>query len=623
MDGLTSKLSKVLALGIRPGGTAVSYAMAVGGRIIASDTLGTLNGTADAPAGPSATFNIGSVSKIYCTTAVMQLVDRGLVDLDRPVCEYLPRLWMPDERYKKITLRHCLSHSSGLPGTMWKAFTLAGTEGYDYYGAVYDYLSRSVLKAEPGEFSVYCNDGFTLAEMVVSEITGEKFEDYSLDHITEPLGAHSTRVVPNYEPDHPMVVKKGFSPEVMFIRGCGGYTSTMPDLCLFGEQFLHGGAMLSDESRAEMAKHQGVSFLKKDGRGNDYGLGWDNVAFHHPYYDLGSGVLYKSGRTLQFGTKFFIIPKYDAVIAMSATDDTGVDVLETLLRLFALAMLEHEGVSIYKGAVPVPKDMAEDISGIYLTPLNIMRFTAYGANCTVTLEDADGMSWPIFGAFRYDGEKFIGLDGMVLDFEKNGGDLFSLNTVDGLLNPMAQKAVPQKEVSGAWKSRIGKRYVVCDAGPRDLLAPVMFGGFVLREIPDLPGTLFVKVPGKGHGMMGVTEAPVRPIDDCRAAGFLRTPTNPGRDHADLFFDGPDAEFCTCFSYTFRDVDTLPEYNGEGFGEQGARDAVFRFGHALSGLPQVPAGRRLSILNDDLVCVWDSLTSKGECPQIERGFLIFA
>ena len=102
------------------------------------------------------TYNVGSISKVYCAVAVMQLVERGLLELDRPVCEYLPRFWMPDERYKKITLRHCLSHSCGLPGTQWRWLAASRPRrDEDYYEEVYRFLAHSALHSEPGEGFVF------------------------------------------------------------------------------------------------------------------------------------------------------------------------------------------------------------------------------------------------------------------------------------------------------------------------------------------------------------------------------------------------------------------------------------------------------------------------------------
>ena len=62
-------------------------------------------------------YCVGSVSKIYSTAAVMQLVDEGKVGLDTPITEYIPNFTMADERYKDITVRMLMDHTSGLMGS--------------------------------------------------------------------------------------------------------------------------------------------------------------------------------------------------------------------------------------------------------------------------------------------------------------------------------------------------------------------------------------------------------------------------------------------------------------------------------------------------------------------------
>ena len=62
-------------------------------------------------------YCVGSVSKVYATAAVMQLVDEGKVELDAPVTDYVPEFRLADERYKKITVRMLMDHTSGMMGT--------------------------------------------------------------------------------------------------------------------------------------------------------------------------------------------------------------------------------------------------------------------------------------------------------------------------------------------------------------------------------------------------------------------------------------------------------------------------------------------------------------------------
>ena len=82
-------------------------------------------------------LDIGSVSKVYVTTAAMQLVDQGLIDLDSPVTDYIPEFTMADERYHDITVRMLMNHTSGLMGSVYsESFSF----GYSSPGYNTEYL---------------------------------------------------------------------------------------------------------------------------------------------------------------------------------------------------------------------------------------------------------------------------------------------------------------------------------------------------------------------------------------------------------------------------------------------------------------------------------------------------
>ena len=137
-DQLTKKLSGILRQNLAKDFTSVSYAIMKNGKLIAADAIGTNGGKENAPSTINDTYNVASVSKIYCALAAMKLVEMGKLDLDTPIYQYLPRFKMLDERYKKITTRHCLSHTSGLPGTQWKGFSVTDVTADDYYDVGYE-----------------------------------------------------------------------------------------------------------------------------------------------------------------------------------------------------------------------------------------------------------------------------------------------------------------------------------------------------------------------------------------------------------------------------------------------------------------------------------------------------
>src|SRR5262249_35979755 len=84
---------------------------------VAEVATGVLNKETGVEATPDSVFQIGSMTKVWTTTVVMQLVDEGKLDLDAPIVDVLPELELSDaEVAQKVTMRHLLSHTSGIDG---------------------------------------------------------------------------------------------------------------------------------------------------------------------------------------------------------------------------------------------------------------------------------------------------------------------------------------------------------------------------------------------------------------------------------------------------------------------------------------------------------------------------
>ena len=621
---LTRRLSDIVRRQLKEEHTSVSYAILRGGALLAADALGVKDRRGMAPADEKCTYNIASVSKIFCTVAVMQLAEQGLLDLDAPVCRYLPRLEMPlDARFRDITLRHCLSHASGLPGTQWRGFSVSDVRGSDYYADVYDYLRRSTLKADPGTYSVYCNDGFTLAEMAVAAVAGMPFAQYCLERITGPLKLESTRLAPTQNPDY-TVVREGKKPaELLLIQGGAGFTTTMADLALFGSIFLHGAPVLGSASMAEMARPQGRTFLRSDERSPLYGLGWDNVDFRDPGYDLGAGVLLKGGNSFQFDTQFLVVPKYDAVLAISETHDCGLNLSALILRLFATAMQE-EGVNICRRAVPVAAAAARKYAGLWLTPSAAFDLRIDGAFADAVRVDARRKGGCLWHDLAWNGSEFElhGEEEQQFLFDGDGADLFLMIRYRGRVGGCAQKARDYPAGGPAWEARVGRRYLPCALDPADEVIYDDMSGLRIEKLPGFDGLYQFAFSGRADaGVYGFFESTVRAVDAQRGRCFLRTPGNPSRDLIDPYFYEKDgAEYCDVASYTYRDAASLAPYAGQPFPARARENGVYRLAAALETLPAVPEGRRLLVLDRDMVVVYDSLFSEKYQPAAE-GFLI--
>jgi len=141
-------------------------------------------------------FNIGSISKTIAAWGVMKLVQEGKIDLDAPAEKYLTRWHIPNSEFDadKVTIRRLLSHTAGL--------SLHGYPGWspkDELPSIEESLNgknngpgRVEIIMEPGTKWKYSGGGFTILQLIIEEVTGQKFEDYMQAQILNPLGMTSS-----------------------------------------------------------------------------------------------------------------------------------------------------------------------------------------------------------------------------------------------------------------------------------------------------------------------------------------------------------------------------------------------------------------------------------------------
>jgi len=135
---------------------------------------------------PSHIFHVASISKTFTATAVMQLVEKGKINIDAVLVDYLPYFKMDDERYKLITIKQMLNHTSGMPDVddyEWE-------KGVDDEGAAERFtksLATHKLVSNPGAEYHYSNIAFDVMADLIAKISGMSFEKYTKENILRPL----------------------------------------------------------------------------------------------------------------------------------------------------------------------------------------------------------------------------------------------------------------------------------------------------------------------------------------------------------------------------------------------------------------------------------------------------
>ncbi|MCH8890358.1 MAG: beta-lactamase family protein [Myxococcales bacterium] len=249
-------------------------------------------------------FDLASLTKpLATTTAILLLVDEGAVELDAPVSKYLPLF---SERGKEaVTIRHLLSHSSGLKP--WRAYhemllqkerktgeTLIGSPETRAY--VIDRTVRSAPVHEPGEAAVYGDLDFIVLGAVVEAVGGQRLDDFCREKIFGPLDMSDTFFIPIGRDAQPLAepTKRRIAatencpwrnrvlwgevhdPNASVMGGVAGHAglfSTVDDVMKFGQIIIdvwHGRSdALPRETLRQFLTRQSLPVS------SDWALGWD------------------------------------------------------------------------------------------------------------------------------------------------------------------------------------------------------------------------------------------------------------------------------------------------------------------------------------------------------------
>lgn len=265
-------------------------------------------------------YGIGSTSKVVTAAAVMRLADEGKLDLRKPLIAYIPEFEMADERYRRITPEMLLDHSSGLPGSTLNNAMLLGDNDTENHDMLLARLKKQRLKSDPGDIQVYCNDGFTLAEILVERVTGLSFTEYIDREFSESLGLtqFKTPQSGNLSGRLAKIYDEGsgekLPPENANVIGSGGIYATAMDLCRFSEIFMHNRAgnagLLSDGALLAMEKSRYNEEINPNGYDTtlSYGLGWDSVDTY-PFSRYGIKALVKGGDTNFYHGSLTVLPE--------------------------------------------------------------------------------------------------------------------------------------------------------------------------------------------------------------------------------------------------------------------------------------------------------------------------
>lgn len=319
-DELEAYVDEVMADRIGTTTPGAIVAIVKGDTPILTGGYGSMNvDTGNSVSADEAVFRIGSVGKLVTFTAVMQGVERGILDLDTDVNTYLEdsAVTVPDTYENPVTLRHLGTHTAGFESTL-DPDIVTDRDDIDALEAVLASQQRSRIRP-PGERVGYSNYGAALAGHIVAEAHDTSFEEYVQSEIFEPLGmTHSTfaQPVPDDQPGnlaspHSRDGESFTVVDDVYInmRSAGSMSATATDMASFMSAHLGAGAVgdsrILDAETAETMhdrhhiRHPAVTNWR-------YGF--------YEYGDPSAGLIAHSGATINFASQLLLAPVHDVGI---------------------------------------------------------------------------------------------------------------------------------------------------------------------------------------------------------------------------------------------------------------------------------------------------------------------
>ncbi|MFB5676826.1 serine hydrolase domain-containing protein [Paenibacillus terreus] len=221
----------------------------------------------------STPFPIASLSKSVTALAVLQLVDKGLIDLDAPYTSYFPDVVPEDERVRDITIRNLLNQTSGLNDKVNPDMTRSPQ--YQSLQGINQALNRVKLANDPGTAYSYHNPNYQYLALLVEKVSGQSFSDYLENHIFKPLGMNHTLNVSTTQqinensaipPGHYLILGHPVTraEPLWFVDGPAGIISTAEDMAKW-MLAQYDGRLLPPELMEQ---------YHTAGQSGPYGMGW-------------------------------------------------------------------------------------------------------------------------------------------------------------------------------------------------------------------------------------------------------------------------------------------------------------------------------------------------------------
>ena len=342
------------------------------GEVFLKRGFGFADVAAQRPVDVSTAFNIGSISKTIAAWGVMRLVETGRVSLDVPVARYLTRWQLPSSEFDHgdVTVRGLLSHTAGL--------SLHGYSGFrpnDSLPSIEESLSGFTNGAgavyvahEPGSKWQYSGGGYTLAQLMVEEVTEKPFDEFMEREVFVPLGMLDTSYVWDEDIDRIAATPyDGAGNPIDAARftamAAAGLQTTLDDFIRFALANVGGSRNGDDESTSRVLRSETLQMMHQPVHpADDYGLGFEIEERD------GEILVGHSGSNVGWMARFKFVPKTGDAVVIMTNDSNGGAIRDAVACEWQARLLGEVCDRNPELPVHIDESLLLRIEGRYLVP---------------------------------------------------------------------------------------------------------------------------------------------------------------------------------------------------------------------------------------------------------------
>lgn len=325
-----------------------SIALVKDGKVIYATGYGFQDREGNIKATENTVYRIGSCSKSFTALSLLQLQERGKVNLADPIQKYLPQLTIQSrfDATNPISIRSILSHSSGLPNDLLNGFFCDNPPSIDW---LIEQVNKCTMASPANYYTSYSNIGYGILGKLITDLSGLAYGDYVKEHIFTPLNMTSSFLDDKdaTSPDMSVAYVNGKPFEEVQIRdqAAGLIASSASDMANYLNMFLSNGAngtIISEASLEEMQQNATAANTLPTASEWGYGLYADHLTFASPTDTMTVKIIGHGGDTWAFHADFQFIPELNVGAVVLTNTDKGI-AMSSAKRLLNIYLREMEG----------------------------------------------------------------------------------------------------------------------------------------------------------------------------------------------------------------------------------------------------------------------------------------